>query len=135
MSAERVFCDASVLVRYFAEDDPPRALAAARLIDGDATIVVSSVALIEVVHVLRTERQIENPELAEGLIRFLRRSNVELADANAVEVVEALRATAGLSARRIPDALIGAAAERASCDWIAAFDRDFRSPTVPVRLI
>lgn len=130
-----MFCDASVLVRYFAEDDPPRALAAARLIDGDATIVVSSVALIEVVHVLRTERQIENPELAQGLIRFLRRSNVELADADVVAVVEALRATAGLSARRIADALIGAAAEQANCDWIAAFDRDFRSSNVPVQLI
>ena len=42
----RVFCDTSVLIRYFAEDDPPRAFAAARLIDSDATLVVSTAALL-----------------------------------------------------------------------------------------
>lgn len=132
---DRVFCDSSVLVRYLAEDDPPRALAAATLVDGEATLVVSTVVLIEVVHVLRSERAVENPELAHGLVRFLNRQNVELVDADRIAVIQALRGTAAASARRIPDALIASAAERAGCDWIAAFDRDFRSPTVPVRLI
>ena len=132
---DRVFCDASVLVRYLAEDDPPRAAAAAALIDGDSVLVVSTVVLVEVVHVLRTERAVQNPDLAAGLIAFLNRLNVELADADRHEVIEALHSSAGRSARRIPDAIIAAAASRARCDWIAAFDRDFRSPTVPVRLI
>lgn len=132
---DRVFCDSSVLIRYLAEDDPPRAMAAAALIDSDTVVVVSTVVLIEVVHVLRTERALENPELAQGLIRFLNRQNVELTDADRVGVLEALRGTTGVSARRIPDALIASAAARAQCSWIAAFDRDFRSPSVPVRLI
>jgi len=38
-----------------------------------------------------------------------------------------------VSARRIPDALIAAAADHAGCDRIATFDESFRSPTVPVR--
>lgn len=132
---ERVFCDSSVLIRYLADDDPPRALAAAALIDSETVVVVSTVVLIEVVHVLRGERAIENPELAQGLVRFLNRQNVELIDADRVTAIEGLRGAAAVSARRIPDALIAAAAARAQCGWIAAFDRDFRSTTVPVRLI
>lgn len=132
---QRVFCDSSVLIRYFAEDDPPRAFAAAGLIESDTILVVSTVVLTEVAHVLRTERSIGNPELASGLIAFVGRSNVELIDADRSTVIEALHASLSLSARRIPDALIAAAAEHARCDWIAAFDRDFRSPAVPVRLI
>ncbi|HEY8868075.1 MAG TPA: PIN domain-containing protein [Candidatus Limnocylindrales bacterium] len=131
----RVFCDASVLIRYFAEDDPPRALAAAQLIDSDTVLVVSGVVLVEVVHALRTERNVQNPQLADGLVRFLRRDNVEVTDADRYELIDAIRSTLGLSARRIPDAFVAAAAQRAGCDWIAAFDRGFRSPTIPVRLL
>ena len=40
-----------------------------------------------------------------------------------------------LSERRIPDALLAAAAEGAGCDWIATFDEQFASPSVPSRLI
>ncbi|MDL2335552.1 MAG: hypothetical protein QFC55_05940 [Chloroflexota bacterium] len=39
---ERIFLDTSVLIRYFASDDPPRTLAAARLIDSNAAVVVST---------------------------------------------------------------------------------------------
>jgi predicted nucleic acid-binding protein len=135
MTAARVFLDASVLVRYLAEDDPPRALAASTLIDGPSDLVVSTAVLVEAVHVLRTEHGIPNPWLAEALIRFLDRVDVELVDADRIAALQGIRSTVGRSARRIPDALIAAAAARAGCDWIAAFDRDFRSPTVPVRLI
>ncbi|GAC1673195.1 MAG: hypothetical protein NVS9B8_15930 [Candidatus Limnocylindrales bacterium] len=51
MMVRRVFCDTGILVRYFADDDPPRALAAALLIDGGDTLVISTAVLIEVVHV------------------------------------------------------------------------------------
>ncbi len=135
MSGSRVFLDTSVLVRYLAEDDAPRAIAAARLIDGPTELVVSTAVLVEVVHVLRTEHGIPNPWLAETIIKFLTRANVRLADADQVVTVEALRGTSALSARRIPDALIAAAARQSRCDWIAAFDRDFHSSTVPVRPI
>jgi predicted nucleic acid-binding protein len=135
MTAARVFLDTSVIVRYLAEDDIPRALAASNLIDGPSDLVVSTAVLVEAVHVLRTEHGISNPWLAEALIRFLDRVDVELVDADRIGALQGIRSTVGRSARRIPDALIAAAAGRARCDWIAAFDRDFRSATVPVRLI
>lgn len=131
----RVFCDTGVLVRYFADDDPPRALAAAQLIDGDDTLVISTGVLIEVAHVLRTEHGRTNPEISQALVAFLTKRGVELSDADQAQTVAALQWSARVSARRIPDALIAAAAERARCDVIATFDEGLTRSTVPVRML
>ena len=133
--SERVFLDASVVVRYLSEDDPPRALAAARLIDGDRTLVVSGVVLLETMHALRTGMGHENPALGRALIRFLTRENVEVVDADKAHLVAALERSLATSARRISDAVIAATAEHADCTWIATFDEAFQSPTIPARLI
>lgn len=132
---ERVFLDASVVVRYLSEDDPPRALAAARLIEGDRTLVISSVVLLETMHALRTGMGHENPALGRALIGLLTRENIEVVDADKAHLVAALERTVVASARRISDAVIAATAEHAGCAWIATFDEAFRSPTVPARLI
>ena len=134
MMVRRVFCDTGILVRYFADDDPPRALAAARLIDGGDTLVISTAVLIEVVHVLRTQHGRANPEIAGALIEFLTKRGVELIDADLPEAVAALRWSARLPARRVPDALISAAANHARCDLIATFDERMSTVDVPVRL-
>jgi predicted nucleic acid-binding protein len=133
--AERVFCDTGVLIRYFAEDDVPRALAALNLIESDATLVLSTGVLFEAVHTLRTQFGVTNPALGGGLIRFLSRANVELSDADSAAVVAGIQSSLNLSARRIGDAILAAAAEQAGCDWIATFDEAFASPTVPSRLL
>jgi predicted nucleic acid-binding protein len=131
----RIFCDTSVLIRYFVGDDAARSLAAARLVDGDDTLVVSTAILLEVVHALRTHYGVANPDIAMGLIRFLGQPSVELVDADRASTIAALQRTLQTSARRIPDALLAAAADRAGCAWIATFDEAFRSPTVPVRML
>jgi predicted nucleic acid-binding protein len=133
--SERVFLDTSVLIRYLAGGDPPRAFAAASLIDSDRTLVISSVALIETVHVMRTAAGITNPDVARTLIAFLSRANVELVDADRAHVVAALEWSLASSARRIPDAILSSTAAQARCDWIATFDEAFASPTVPSRLL
>lgn len=134
-SVSRIFCDSSVLARYFTGDDPGRAFAAAELVDSDAELIVSTGVVIELVHVLRTDYGIENPEIASLLARFLSRTNVSLLDADRGAVVAALNWSARRSARRIPDAILAAAAERAGCDFIATFDEAFASPSIPVRLL
>ncbi len=73
--------------------------------------------------------------VGQFLIEFLAQENVDLIDADKAVTVEALRWTLDVSARRIPDALIAAAAERAGCTAIATFDQSFASPSVPVRLL
>ncbi len=133
--SRRVFCDTGILVRYFADDDPPRALAAARLIDSEDTLVISTAVLVEVAHVLRTQHGRRNPAIAEALVGFLTKRRVELIDADQAQAVAALQWAARVSARRIPDALISAAAEHAGCDIIATFDDALTSPTVSVRML
>jgi predicted nucleic acid-binding protein len=131
----RVLVDTSVLVRYFVGDDPPRSLAAARLVDSRVTLVVTTGNLIELVHALRTSHGMTNPALAASLVRFLTRSNVELVDASRDDVIAALLWSMAVSARRIADAIISAAAEAARVDYIATFDEKMTSPTTPVRIL
>ncbi len=132
----RVFCDTGILIRYFAEDDIPRALAAANLIDEpDVEVLVSTGVLIELVHAMRTGHGVMNPTLAEMLITFLTRENVRLVDADAATVVASLGWSQQSSARRIADVILAAAAERAGCDFIASFDEKFSTRSVPVRLL
>jgi predicted nucleic acid-binding protein len=131
----RAFVDTSVLTRYFAEDDVPRALAAAQLVESDVELVMSTSVLIELIHSLRTQQSMTNPQLGGLLVRFLSRPNVELVDADKADVISALFWAQNSSARRIPDAIISAAAHRAEVDFIATFDEKLRSPLVPVRLL
>lgn len=131
----RVFLDTSVVVRYLADDDPARALAAARLIDGETTVVVSTGSILETVHVLRTQYAARNPELGRAIVRLLSKQNVVLADADVAAIVAGIERTLQRSERRIADAILAAAAEQAGCDWIATFDDAFASPSVPSRLV
>lgn len=135
MTPLRLFCDTGVLVRYFTGDDAPRALAAAELIDSDAVLVISTAVLLETIHVLRADYGLSNPIIGQFLIELLMRQNVRLTDADQAETVAALRWSLRSSARRIPDAVIVAAAQRAACTHIVTFDEGFVSSTVPVRLL
>lgn len=130
-----VFCDTSVLIRYFSEDDIPRAVAAAELIESDASLVISTGVILETIHVLRTEHRIADPALAEALVRFLSRTNVSVTDADKAGILSAIFWTQHVSARRIPDAILSAAAHQAGADVIATFDEKMTSPTVPVRML
>ena len=129
-----VFCDTSVLIRYFAEDDIPRAAAAAALIDGDSTLAVSTTVILETLHVLRRRYGFDDELLGHLLSRFLSRTNVDLADADKRGVLSAIATNQG-SARRVPDALIVMAARQARVDYIATFDEKLRTPHVPVRML
>ena len=128
-----VFLDTSILIRYFAEDDIPRAVAAAALIDSEASLVLSTGVVLEALHVLRTEYKLANPSLAELLTGLLSRSNIALSDADKGAVIAAIYWTQGVSSRWIPDAILAAAAEQAHVDYLATFDEKFSAPSVAVR--
>ena len=130
-----VFCDTSVLIRYFAEDDIPRAAAAAAFLDSGQEIVVSTGVILECLHVLRSQHGFTNPVLADLFTRFLSLQRVTVSDADKSGVLGAIAWTRNVSARRIADALIVSAAKRAGVEAIATFDEAMSSPTVPVRLL
>ena len=97
--------------------------------------MISTGVIIEAIHALRIEHDVPNPDAGSLLIDFLTRDNVRLLDADQALTVEALRWSMDSWARRIPDAILAAAAEHAGCEAIATFDQKFASPTVPVRLL
>ena len=130
-----VFCDTSVLIRYFAEDDIPRAAAAAALFDSDVELVISTGVILEAIHVLRTHYGFDNPILGDLLTRLLLRERIQVSDADKAGLLGALSWSRGSSARRIADALIATTAEQAGVDFIATFDEKVESPSVPVRLL
>jgi predicted nucleic-acid-binding protein len=63
---KRIFCDTSVLMRYFVGDDAARGFAAAALIESSALLFVSTGVLIELIHGLRTEIGISIPSSPTG---------------------------------------------------------------------
>jgi len=77
----------------------------------------------------------EFPSLARLLTGLLSRSNVVLSDADKSAVISAIYWTQGVSSRRIPDAILAAAAEQAHVDYLATFDEKFSAPSVAVRVL
>lgn len=125
--------DTSVLVRYLTADDPELAQAAAVLIEGDEPVVISSLVLLETVHVLRgTPYERASPDLADALVELLAHENVTLTGLDPDLAGAAIASVRDLSPRHIADALIGAAARDAGATRLVTNDAAFTSPFIDV---
>ena len=120
----RIAADTNVVVRYLTWDDEAQAAAAARMIEQADTVVLSTVVLSEVVWVLRRGYRYGIVEVAEVLRRLIESRSVE---------VDRPLAEAGLTALAaggdFADGVILAEAERARCDRLVTFDRNFPTST------
>ena len=115
--------DTSVLVRYLVGTPGAPARRAAALIDDDATeIGISTVALAECAHVLRTQYGVTGPDIIEALISLVQRDNVRLLGIRMEPVVEALVRARSMPGRPIPDALIVAASVATEALPLVTFD-------------
>ncbi|MEX2184171.1 MAG: PIN domain-containing protein [Chloroflexota bacterium] len=116
--------DTSVLVRYLIGTPAASARRAAALMDDDATEVgVSTVALAECAHVLRTQYGVTGSDIIEALIDLVQRENVRLLGIRTEPVVEALVRARSMPGRPIPDALIVAASVATDALPLVTFDR------------
>jgi len=125
--------DTSVLVRYLVGTPPTQARRAAALVDGPAEIGVSTVALAECAHVLRTQYAVPRTDVLESLIGLVQRENVRVLGLRTDVLLGVLVRARRLPGRPIPDALIVAASLAADALPIATFDRDQRRYGVAVR--
>ena len=125
--------DTSVLVRYLVGMPAAQARKAAALIDGTDEIGVSTVALAECAHVLRTQYGVERADIIDSLIGLTQRENVRVLGLRTDVLVGVLVRARQLPGRPIPDALIVATALAADALPLATFDRDQRRYGVPVR--
>jgi predicted nucleic acid-binding protein len=115
--------DTSVVVRYLVGTPLGQARRAAKLIDGAGEIGLSTVALAECAHVLRTQYGIEQDAIIDGLIGLVQRQNVHVLGLRTDLLVEMLVRARSLPDRPIPDAMIVAATLAADALPLATFDR------------
>jgi predicted nucleic acid-binding protein len=126
--------DTSVLVRYLVGTPARQARRAAALIDDDTTeIGVSTVALAECAHVLRTQYGVAPVDILDSLIGLIQRENVHVLGMRADILVGMLARARSMPGRPIPDAMIVAASVAADALPLATFDRDQARYGVSVR--
>ncbi len=116
--------DTSVLVRYLVGTPVRQARRAADLIDDDAVeIGVSTVALAECAHVLRTQYGVAAIDIIDSLIGLIQRENVRVLGLRADVLVGMLVRARTMPGRPIPDAMIAAASLASDALPLATFDR------------
>lgn len=126
--------DTSVLVRYLVGTPPAQARRAANLIDDETTeIGISTVALAECAHVLRTQYEVDSSAIIEALIGVVQRENVRLLGIRTEPVVEALVRARSMPGRPIPDALIVAGSVAADALPLMTFHRQQSRYGIPTR--
>jgi predicted nucleic acid-binding protein len=132
-SSRVIAADTSVLVRYLVGTPVAQARQAARLIDDDLEIGISSVALAECAHILRTQYEVPARDVIDSLIDLVQRENIRMLGVSTELVVQHLVLARSMPGRPIPDALIVAAAVAGSAESLATFDRDQRRYGIPIR--
>jgi predicted nucleic acid-binding protein len=125
--------DTSVVVRYLVGTPPAQARRAAKLVDGDAELGVSLVALAECAHVLRTQYGVDEIDIIDSLIAFVQRENVRVLGLRTKSLVETLVRARSMPGRPIPDAMIVAASVGADALPLATFDREQKRYGIPIR--
>lgn len=118
--------DTSVLVRYLVGTPPAQARRAAALVDGEAEIGVSPVALAECAHVLRTQYDVAQRDILDSLIGLVQRANVRVLGMRTDVLLGVLVRARELPGRPVPDALIVAASLAGDALPLATFDRGQR---------
>lgn len=116
--------DTSVLVRYLVGTPTDQAVRAAALIDDDgAELAVSTVALAECAHVLRTQYEVDGRDIIDSLIGLIQRENVTVLGLRTDMLVEMLVRARSMPGRPIPDAMIVATSVAANALPLATFDK------------
>jgi predicted nucleic acid-binding protein len=126
--------DTSVIVRYLVGTPAGQAKRAARLIDDDELECgVSPVALAECAHVLRTQYEVDQGDIIDGLIGFIQRENIRVLGLRTDVLVGMLVRARDLPGRPIPDAMIVVASQAGDALPLATFDRDQRRYGIAIR--
>jgi predicted nucleic acid-binding protein len=117
--------DTSVVVRYLVGTPADQADRAVALIDGEAQIGISVVALAETAHVLRSFYRMPRPDLVDVLIELMTKANVAPLEVSKSDVIDALVRARAFESSTITDALIAASARVYGALPVFTFDRKF----------
>jgi predicted nucleic acid-binding protein len=125
------FVDSSVLVRYFTEDDPKRALAAEAIVESDE-LIVSALILSEISYVLHKHYHYPRADVTNALVQFLQRENVRMIDMPKELAAVALLKSQSSTKLSFGDALILAQMQASQHQEIYSFDKRFRDESIVV---
>lgn len=125
-----IAADTNVLVRYLVADDPAQAALAAKALEAQERIFLSTIVLCELVWVLRRAYDYRRAEIVDVLRRLI--------DSDAI-VMDRPAAERGLSSfskgAYFADGAILAEADRAQAERIVTFDRRFAALSERVALL
>ena len=127
------FLDTSVIVRYLTDDPLPTAEAAARIIEGDQSLILSEVILAETAYVLTVVYEIPRAAVVDALSAFIQRRNIRLLNLSKPSALEALRLCRDSKRHSFADALLWAEARHSGVRRVYAFDSRF--PAEDVELV
>lgn len=127
--------DTSVIVRYLVGTPDDQARRATALIEESSTVGISTIALLECSHVLRTQYGIPRRDVLDTLIQLLTRDNVSVLGLLKADTLQALVTARSLPGSPLPDALIAATSRSAGALPVYTFDEDFRRLGVAVQLV
>ena len=119
--------DTSVIVRYLTDDPPPMAAQAAEIIDGDAAITLSELALVETAHVLESVYRAPRDEVVAALVGLVQRRNISMLLLPKQLVLEALEMCRGSRRCSFTDAILWAEAMHVGAEQVLTFDQRFPS--------
>jgi len=125
--------DPSVIVRYLIGDPPDLADRAAEILDADASLEVTDVAIVEAAYVLTSVYRVPRAEAVDSLVELLQKENIRPFRLEKSAVVEALLLCRPSGRVSFADAMIWAAARSGRVDIIYTFDGRF--PENGVRLV
>lgn len=127
--------DTSVLIRYVVDEPPEQAQHAARVIESDRPLALSTVALAEAGFVLTRVYGIPRPVAVDALVRLLARPNLSVLEIPKSDAVEALLLCRPSNRVSFADALIWAAARTTAKRHVITFNRRFPSVDIERELL
>ena len=114
--------DTSVVVRYLVGTPSSQAERAARIIDGQDSVGIPVVVILEAAHVLRTQYDVGRADVLETLTELIRKANVDVIGLPTDVTVEALVRARSIPGAPLPDALVAASVRDADALPLYTFD-------------
>lgn len=124
--------DSSIVVRYLVGTPAAQARRAAAVMDGDESVGIPVVVLLETAHVLRTQYGVSRADVVEALIELTTRENLDVLGLAKGTAVEGLVRARALPGSPLPDALVAATVREADAFPLYSFDRELARHGVPV---
>ena len=125
--------DTSMLVRYLTGDPPDLAEVSAQVIDGDRTLLVTDVVIVETAYVLQSVYQVPRTAVVDSLIALLRKANLNTFRLEKDLVLRALMLCRPSGRVSFADALLWAAARSQPGTAVYSLDQRFPDEGITVR--